>query len=478
MAALLLSACGSNDGATLNVVTIGAATAPFESSTRLSSTGQLVRAATTEGLVGFDAQGRVIPALADRWIITDDGRSYIFRLREGTWRDGSAITGESARTALRQRIAAIAGTPLALDLAGIDEIRTMAGRVLEIRLSHAMPDLLQILAQPELGLTWKGRGTGPMALLRDGDSALLTPIAPEDRGLPAIADWSAMVRALKLDALPAAAAVARFNEGEADVLLGGRIEDFPLARSVGLIRGTIQLDPAIGLFGLAVVHGDGFLSDPGNREAIAMAIDREALIAPFGVAGWSPSTRIVPGGIAGLGGAGGERWSDLDLEQRRERAAAAVARWRSASGSAPRLRIALPQGPGAETLFGQLQADLQRVGIEAVRVREGAAADLRLIDSVARYARANWFLNQLSCAAKRGLCSDGADALAIEAGRAADAATSATLLAEAEADLTAANVFIPFGAPIRWSLVRGDVTGFATNGWSIHPLMPLAMRPK
>ena len=42
----------------------------------------------------------------------------------------------------------------------------------------------------------------------------------------------------------------------------------------------------------------------------------------------------------------------------------------------------------------------------------------------------------------------------------------------------AANTFIPFGTPIRWSLVSGDVTGFAPNIWGTHPLMPLAMRPK
>ena len=57
-------------------------------------------------------------------------------------------------------------------------------------------------------------------------------------------------------------------------------------------------------------------------------------------------------------------------------------------------------------------------------------------------------------------------------------AERSALLAEAEAELTAANVFIPFGPPIRWSLVRGDVNGFATNPWGWHPLMPLARLPR
>jgi len=52
------------------------------------------------------------------------------------------------------------------------------------------------------------------------------------------------------------------------------------------------------------------------------------------------------------------------------------------------------------------------------------------------------------------------------------------MIAEAEARITAANLFIPFGPPIRWSLVRGNVEGFAPNNWGWHPLMPLAWHRK
>ena len=51
------------------------------------------------------------------------------------------------------------------------------------------------------------------------------------------------------------------------------------------------------------------------------------------------------------------------------------------------------------------------------------------------------------------------------------------LLREAEVRLTSEEIYIPLGPPIRWSLVRGDLTGFAENGWGIHPLPPLAERP-
>ena len=51
------------------------------------------------------------------------------------------------------------------------------------------------------------------------------------------------------------------------------------------------------------------------------------------------------------------------------------------------------------------------------------------------------------------------------------------LYAEAEAELAASNVYIPIGAPIRWSLVRADIEAFAENPWNIHPLFPLSRAP-
>lgn len=477
---LLLAGCENPGNSTVSVVVIGVPEAPFESGARLSVPAQLVRAATVEGLVGFDGQGRIIPALAERWIVTDDGQSYIFRLRDGIWRDGSPVTAQSARDGLRDAIASLRGTPLALDLTGVDDIRVMAGRVIEIRLERPMPNLLQLLAQPELGLRRKGRFTGPMSVTRDGKVAVLSPVAPERRGLPAEEGWSDRVRPLRLEALSATQAVERFNRGDADVLLGGRIESFPLASSIGLARGTIQLDPVIGLFGLIVTRAQGFLAAPENREALALAIDRPALIVPFGLEGWAPANRLVAPGLPGDPGSIGDRWTQLPIAERQALAAERVSRWRAADedGQQVRLSIALPDGPGADALFTRLRDDFGAVGIEAVRVAYEKAADLRLVDAVARYPSATWFLNQFNCEVQRGPCSEDADALVAEAGRTADPAVRDKLLVDAEAELTKANVFIPFGPPVRWSLVRGSAVGFAVNGWGVHPLMPMARRPK
>lgn len=474
--AALAGCSGGGDGG-VSVAVVGDPASPFVTKGRLAAGAQLIRSATVEGLVGFDEQGRVVPALADRWIVTDDGLSYIFRLRDGTWPDGSELSGDTARVSLLQAIAALRGRPFGDDLGVIDEVRAMAGRVIEIRLKEQAPDLLQLLAQPELGLAWRGRGAGPMKLARDQQSATLTPIAPEDRGLSQEEGWDKRRRKLKLEALPAAKAIERFNSGEVDFVLGGQFQDFPRLDASGVPRGAIRLDPVMGLFGLAVVHDDGFFGEPENREVLAMAIDREGLGNALGVGGWVATTRIANPGTSDDNGSVGERWPTRSMAERRSEASARISRWKSAHGLPP-LRLALPGGPGADAVFRQLAADYKSVGLDTVRVAENAPADLRLVDKVARYARIGWFLNQLSCDNSPPACSPAADNLAARARAESDPAKRADLYAQAEAQLTVSNSYVPFGAPIRWSVVSGRATGFAPNAWGIHPLMPMAMRPR
>lgn len=473
--ALLLSGCGNDDARPVEVVAIGDPAGTFAGGPRLPLAAQLLRSATVAGLVGFDEQGRVVPALADRWIVTDDGLSYIFRLRDGAWPDGSAISGESARTALLQAIAAQRAAPLGQDLAVIADVRAMAGRVIEIRVTQQVPDMLQLLAQPELGLAHAGRGSGPMKLKREKDAAVLRPIAPEDRGQVQEEGWDQRARRVRLQALSASAALKLFTAGRADYVLGGGFADFPRIEMAGVARRAIRFDPVAGLFGLQVVRPAGFLAAAENREALAMAIDRDALAAALGLNGWNATTRIVNPGLEGDNGTVTERWPGRSIEERRSQAAARVAKWRGAARAAPTLTLALPSGPGADQLFARLAADFKAIGIDVQRVPQGAAADLRLVDAVARYARPTWFFNQLSCASTGQPCSSQADSLAAQALTEPDPAKRAELYAQAEAQLTVANGYLPLGIPIRWSLSSGPAAAFAPNRFAIHPLMPLAV---
>ena len=198
---------------------------------------------------------------------------------------------------------------------------------------------------------------------------------------------------------------------------------------------------------------------------------------PFNIDGWQSSFDIVPRGQWGDVLPEPIAWTSFSIEQRRSEARGRVEAWEATSGEEARLTIGMPNGPGSDLLFRQLARDLSAIGIEATMMEEGRGADLELFDPVARYASPRWFLNQFNCSIRSGPCSAEADELVAQSLSAADLTEKATLLAQAELELQDASVFIPFGAPIRWALVRGGVEGFSENPWGLHPLFPLSEPP-
>lgn len=476
LAALAATSCSpSGGGGPVEVAVIGAPDDPFQQGVRLSPAAQHMRAATHEGLVALDPAGQVVPAIAERWIVTEDGLSYIFRLRDSTWPDGEEITAADIRQQLRAGLTRLRGTSLGLDLGKVRDIRAMTGRVIEVRLSSPMPDFLRLLAQPELGMVKSGSGAGPMASSRDETTAIarLTALPPESRGLPAREDWEDVARPIAVRALSASDAVAAFSRGDVDLVLGGTLVDFPQAEVGPLSRGTIQVDPALGLLGLAVRRETPFLADPARREALSMAIDRIALIRRFGLAGWRESSWIVPPDMFSAPPYRADRWNGASIEDRRRIASTRVRAW-AGPGREATVRLALPPGPGGDLLLRELASAWGAIGVSVRRAGKGEAADLELRDTLARYSSPRWYLNQFHCSLRAGLCAPEADALVRDALTERDAALREQLLIEAHAALVEREVYIPLGAPVRWSLVRGTIRNYLPNVWAMHPLFPLS----
>ena len=477
IAASLASCSGAEDDGVVEIAYLGDAASLYSADRELSPGAALMRAAQRQGLVRFNERGEVVPALAERWIVTDDGRSYIFRIREFDLHDGSRLTARSVAAELGRTISQADGTSLGLDLAKVVDIRAMTGRVIEIRLRRPMPGFLSLLAQPELGVALREGDAGPMRAQMSDGTAILEALRPEERGLSEQDDWDELVSTVLIRPLAPRDAARAFAQGEVDVLLGGRMETLPLAITGALSRGTVRLDSAIGLYGLDVVKPEGFLASATNREALAMAIERPALAQQFNIGGWAGSSRIVAAGLPGDDGTVTERWQGLSLEQRRARASAVVQRWREANGAEPQLSVFLPQGPGSTYIFRALARDMAAIGVRLVRAQDPGNADLRLRDSVARYPGARWFLNQFNCEISAPVCSADADFLVELSLDAANSAEEASYLSEAEQTLTATNLYIPLGSPIRWSQVRAGVEGFSENAYAFHPLFPLSRAP-
>ena len=469
---LALSLFGCDRAPDAGVVVVSAIGAPpalrDPSRVPLDTPARLFTDAVAQGLVRFDAAGQIEPGLAERWIVIDEGASYIFRLREARWADGSPMLAGQVAARLQRQIASASRNPLKPFLSAIDEIVVMTPQVIEVRLSRPRPDLLKLFAQPELAILRVGRsaGTGPLQASGAAGSPVLRPVA--DLTQPREDDRTAVDSAdVRLLGERAAIAVARFADRRVDLVAGGTFADFPLVQAAAIPAAQVRIDPAQGLFGLLVTSRDGFLADPAGRAAVAQAIDRAA--ATFAVASpWSPDERLLPDQLDSAAPPQAPAWAALPFDQRQAAARAQIA----AFGAPVRLRIALPQGPGATRLWGQLARALLTVGITPERVAPNAPADLKLLDAVAPYDSARWYL-ATACQP----CGPDAQA-SIEAAREAPTlADRAQRIAEADAALTADVAFIPIARPWRWSLVSPRLRAWQPNARAWHPLNRLRPDP-
>lgn len=477
LALTLLGACGfagDEDQVRVTVVEDGDARInPV--GTRLNFASSTMRAAIAKGLVGLDEEGRVVPALAARWIVTDDGLSYIFRLFDAKWDDGRQVTAERVARLLRERLSELRNSRLRDDVTAVDEVVSMTGRVIEIKLKAPHPNFLQLLAQPEMGLFRAGHGAGPMRLLDEENGIKLgqfdQPSQDEQEAGAEDERW------VSLRAEPAATAIARYRAGGTQIVLNGKYHHLPLVEAADISSGDLRLDPVAGLFGLRFIRAKGFWAVPANREILAMAINRPALLTSFpGVSAWQSRLKIIPEALDVEGINTYPDWASMTMEARIVFARNHVSRWKASEGPVAPLTIALPDAAGARILIKRIQSDLRRVGLEARMVGSNEAADVELMDEIAPYDSAPWFLKQFTCA-RTTVCLNDADAKIAEADAATNLQIKASLYAEVEDMLVDHYNFIPIAVPIRWSIARPGRRGFAVNPRGWHPLNPLVGIP-
>jgi oligopeptide transport system substrate-binding protein len=468
--AFALSGCGRReDHGPIVVDVIGnpaEVAEPLRNATRAS--GKVLLGATAQGLVAFDASGEVVNALAERWIVEDDGRSYIFRIKNARWADDTPVKAQDVARALKARVAA---NPTLL--AGMKpDVLGMTDQVVEIRLDGPAPSFLQLLAEPAMAVARSSGGTGPFR--KTAEEGLVTLRPAKDEAAAVAEDQKAATQPgpLYVRASRPALAFARFKAGHSDLVLGGRFEHLPLVAVANLPPGTVRADPVSGLFGLMVEGKSDFLANRDVREILSMAIDRERLLRLLNLQGWQTATTLLPAPLD-LGRPPTQvSWAERPLDLRRSYARSVVKNWRAMHGELAPLRIALPPGPGARMLYFSLAADFQAIGLSLRPVAPDAAADLRLIDEVAPFDSALWYLARLDCKQSK-LCSEEAQASLDTALKAQSDQERQAALDSAEKAIVAQNNFIPIGTPIRFSLVRGRLTGFQPSPRAVHPLNTL-----
>ncbi len=470
--AIALGGCKPTDDQALSVIVIGGDMPQLADPAEgpLSGPRQVMMQNVAQGLVRFDARGQIEPGLAERWNVSDDGLSYVFRITSEKWRDGRSVQARDVARMLTRQLRPASRNPAKDTLGAVEEVVAMTDRVIEIRLTAPRPNLLQLLAQPEFALTREGLGTGPFQPEVRAAARGAVPLLYVER----VVDGPDRRDLVDLGAAPAKRAIAAFAAGKADLVLGGTFADLPFVRQARIAGSAVRFDPVAGLFGLVPTRRTGPLVNPALRSLLNQAIDRDALVAALAVPGLVPRSTLLQSGLEGLGAPAQPDWAAQPLPDRRQRLAA-EARAIAGNGAPITLAIALPDGPGATILFDRLAADWGAIGIILVRPSPDRVADLRLIDAVAPSASPAWFVRSLRCTIVP-LCSSEADAAMDSARTAIVADQRAAFIIEANRQIEQQTLFMPLAAPVRWSLVGNRVQGFAENIVARHPLTRLSDR--
>ncbi len=468
--ALALGACQRGGDGPVRVTVIGGAPELGDPLMAPRDRGsELLRQSVAQGLVRLDAQGEIEGGMAERWNVSDDGLSYIFRLQSGEWPDGRKIVARDVARILDRQIQASQSDPVKDALGAVDEVVAMTDRVIEIRLAAPRPNLLPLLARPEFALIREGVGSGPFQA-EDRERGRLTL----ERTLPATDDAEEGKERVMLMGQSAADAIKAFAGGQVDLVLGGTFADLPLATRAKLPRRALRFDPVAGLFGLAPARADGPLADPELRRMLSQAIDREAMIVALNVPGLTPRASLLQAGLAGVPEPTQPAWLDTPMPERRRILAGQVAGLLDGK-EPPVMAVALPPGPGGDIVLARLAGDWGALGIRVERASKTRRADWKWVDLVAPSDSPAWFLRHFRCGIAP-LCVERADQLLAGARAAPIAAQRAALLAEAARMMDEHLLFVPIAAPVRWSLVSDRVPGFAENRMASHPLTALATK--
>jgi len=246
-AALLLAGCGGGDDGPVDVSAIGAPPRLANPNLQpLDPPSSFLAEAVAQGLVRFDAAGEIEPALAQSWIVSDDGLRYTFRLRRAAWAGGGRVTAQQVAARLRATLSRASRNPLKPVLGAIEDVVAMTDEVLEISLRGPRPNFLQLLAHPELAILENGAGTGPYRLVRTDAAGTRLAVPRGEDEEPAEAAPDLLLRGER-----GARAVARFAGRRTDLVLGGTAGDLPIARAADLPAAALVLDPVGGQIGRA-----------------------------------------------------------------------------------------------------------------------------------------------------------------------------------------------------------------------------------
>jgi len=255
-----------------------------------------------EALVAFDGEMRLLPALATRWSAPDD-RTWVFDLRPRVrFHGGQPLRAADVKFTLdRARHDPASGYQGRL--AAIEEVEVLSEASLRVRTRRPDPLLLNRLAQ--IGILPEGRVPGEQSLPEGtGPYRVVGWRADEALELEAFEGYwgkAPSVRRVRFLEIGAAGALPALRARDVDVLRGLPHTALPALRRLGGFR--LESQPALEQHYLWIDSrgqpgGANPFADVRVRQALSLAIDREALAAILGNQA-AAAHQLAPPGVFG-----------------------------------------------------------------------------------------------------------------------------------------------------------------------------------
>lgn len=289
--ALVLSACGGGDapggdgesqsGGTLTFG-LDSDVPSLDTPQNQGSASMMLNSALHRGLVMYDDSGEIVPALAEEFE-TENSQTFTFHLREDlTFHDGSDLTSEDVKATLEHLADPDTVAKLYPVTQGIQEIQTPDDHTVVVELEEPDAAFLSYLADVsgailpsesigEEGPTYVGAGPFKYASYEEGSSFVV------ERFEDYYEDGQPELDEIDFQILPDQA--ARDN-----ALLTGRIDmaSFVGWRNYDQVEANegLVLDETQGPFMYLQFNfeSDSPFNDPLVRQAVAYAVDREAVV--------------------------------------------------------------------------------------------------------------------------------------------------------------------------------------------------------
>lgn len=340
-------------------------------SREITALPDFVSHALYDSLLRLDPQdGHLLPGLATRWEVSEDGKTFVFTLRDGVrWHDGTLMTADDVVFTIKALSSPSVRVDPAADFGPIATITATDARTVIITFREAycaaltyigtlniLP--LHLLKNKSLANVANEDliGTGPLVLKTWQDDTL-TFTRNQDywNGAPKIVDWAYRVYPTEV---AARTAVAR---GQADLVATIHNLDAPHVTA----RASNEF------FALAMNVTRKPTDDPLLRQAIALGIDRSTVIPEeFGTTAVQLETSLLPSFWASQPGV-----QQPAFDPKRAQQLLAQAGWRDTDGDG----IVEKDGKPLElTLWAQadesrsefmaqvLRAQLQQIGVRAI----------------------------------------------------------------------------------------------------------------